>query len=251
MQRQARRLAHATVATIIVLAMAPAWSLAHLGDSDHIHQPADQTTPTSSIWCVSFTDDPGTWRPEDANVVDGADMRGRMIFVDCSDVLRADFAVDTFSDGSYAREDYAGLIRATDGGDPGPATEPEAVDGLTAAAWTKHQRKWLQKGDKLAGQLRRANTLAQARKGLGAMQQHLQHESVWLRKNKDRFEPDSCLARDKANWEKRVAQARKSLNKMVTAANQGNLSAVSSHGRQFSRAYTKVEQIYNIGACDF
>ena len=38
---------------------------------------------------------------------------------------------------------------------------------------------------------------------------------------------------------------------MVTAANRGNLPGVSSHGRQFSRAYTKVEQIYNTGACDF
>ena len=251
MSRRLRIPAYASLATILVLTLVPVASLAHLGDSDHIHQPASQTTPTSSVWCVSFTDDPGVWRPEDANVVDLADIPGRMIFVDCSEVLADDFAVDSFHDGTYARAEYAGLVSRPDADEPGTTVEREAVTYISTASWTKHQRQWLQKGDKLASQLGRADTLSQMRQGLGAMQNHMQDESVWLRQNKARFEPDSCLARDKARWEKQVSEARKSLNKMVTAANRGNLTAVRSHGRQFARAYTKVEQIYSVGACDF
>ena len=251
MSRRPRLLAYASLATILTLTLVPAMSLAHLGDSDHIHQPSSQTTPTSSVWCVSFTDDPGAWRPDDANVVDLANAPGRMIFLECSEVLADDFAVDSFSDGTYARDEYAGLATQSNAAGSVAAVEPEPASYVTTAAWTKHQRKWLQKGDKLASRLGRANTLSQMRQGLGAMQNHMQDESVWLRKNKDRFEPDSCLARDKARWEKQVAQARKSLNKMVTAANRGNLAAVRSNGRQFTRAYTKVEQIYSVGACDF
>ena len=138
-------------------------------------------------------------------------------------------------------------------------TEPPATQGgenagapaITVKEWTNHQKKWLQKGDKLNASLSKVKTAQQARRGLGNIQKHFRAETQWLKKSKRRFEPESCLAEDMARWQQRIRQAQRSLNKAITAMNRGNVAALSSNIRQFGRAWTKVEQIYRVGMCDF
>lgn len=245
-----------SLAALLTLGFVPAGAAAHLGESGHLHVPGDSSMHTSSVWCVSFTQDPGAWRPEGATAVDPSLMEGTsLVFLDCSEVLDGYYSIESFSSGQLDRTTVGKPVIGMPTASGGEATEvTDAADGIEAmgvGAWTKHQKKWLQKGDKLTARLGKVRTAQQARKALGELQRHLRAEVQWLKQNKGRFDPESCVADDKANWEQRVKQAQKSLNKAVTAINRGNLAATSTNIRQFGRAWTKVEQIYNIGMCDY
>jgi hypothetical protein len=247
------RLTVVAIASALVLGTIPTLALAHLGESSHLHVPGNTTTPVSSVWCVAFTEDPGAWRPEGEDAVDASALgAGKIIFKDCDEVLDGHYAIESYADGrsrTIVGEPVIGETIASDAA----ATEADedAAEMMTVKAWTKHEKKWLAKGDKLASRMSRVRTLQQARKALGTFQRHLRTETKWLRKNKDRFEPDTCLADDMIKWQSRVRQAQKSLNKAVTALNRGNAVAVSRNMRQFLRAYTKIEQVYRVGMCDF
>lgn len=252
-----RRPVVAVLAASLVLSAIPAAVAAHLGESSHVHVPGNSSTLSSAVWCVSFTQDPGAWRPESATSIDASQLDGvRIVFEDCDEILDGYYAIESYSDGATRTTVGDPVIRSSDST---TQSEPSATQGgesakpqaITVKAWTKHQKQWLQKGDKLSARLPKANTEQQARRGLGSIQKHILAEMKWLKKNRSRFEPESCLAEDMARWKKRVQQAQKSLNKAITALNRGNLAAASSNARQFGRAWTKVEQIYRVGVCDF
>ena len=241
------------MAALLTLGSVPVGVAAHLGDSGHLHVPGDSTTHTSSVWCIQFTQDPGAWRPDGASAVDASLLEGTsLVFMDCAEILDGYYTIESYNGGQVVRT----TVNKPVIGMPDPSDEPTAVgDGevktITVKAWTKHQKTWLRKGDKLAAKLGKVSTVSQARKALGSLQRYLGAETKWLRKNKARFEPETCVADDMAKWQQRVKQAQKSLSKAVTAMNRGNFAATSTNIRQFSRAWTKVEQIYNIGMCDF
>ena len=243
----------ATMVALLVLASVPIGAAAHLGDSGHIHYPGDSTTPTSAIWCVRFTQDPGAWRPEGETAVDPSLMEGTsVVFIDCDEVLGSHYTIESFADGSLSRETVGEPVIGSPDSSSETATDTDGdANYITVKAWTKHQKKWLKKGDQLSARLGKARTVQTAKRALGTFQRHLHSESQWLRKNRSRSEPESCLADDRAKWQKRVVQARKSLNKAVTAINHGNIAAANTNIRQFARAWTKVEQVYNIGMCDY
>ncbi len=243
----------AIMAALLALGSVPAGVAAHLGESGHLHVPGDATTHTSSVWCVRFTQDPGVWRPDGESSVDSALMEGTsIIFMDCAEILDGHYTIESYDGGTVSRTTVGEpVIGLPDDSDEVTTDAADTVQPFTVKAWTKHQKKWLQKGDKLAARLTKIRTVQQAKRALGSLQRHLRAETQWLRKNKGRFEPESCVADDKAKWEQRVKQAQKSLNKAVTAMNRGNFAATSTNTRQFGRAWTKVEQIYRIGMCDY
>lgn len=247
------RRAVAAIVSAVVLSMMSSAALAHMGDSGHLHVPGDATTPTSSVWCVSFSQDPGTWRPDGETAVDASSMGSvSIIFKDCADILDDHYAIESYADGferTVVGEPVIGMPDAADSEASVPSERQ--APSMTVKAWTKHQKQWLSKGDKLAAQMGKVRTVEQARRALAAFQRHLKAETQWLRKNKRNFEPDSCLADDMSKWQTRVQQAQKSLNKALTAANRGNVAATTTNLRQFARAYTKINQVYNVGMCDF
>lgn len=247
------RRALAAIASALALSLMPTASLAHMGDSGHLHVPGDATTPTSSVWCVSFSQDPGTWRPDGETAVDASSIGSvSIIFKDCADILDGYYAVESYDQGFERTVVGERAVSLAEPSDPVTVEEPATqVPTMTLKAWTKHEKQWLSKGDKLAAKMSRVRTVAQARSSLVAFQRHLKAETKWLRKHKRDFEPGSCLADDMGRWQKRVKQAQQSLNKAMTAANRGNVAATSTNLRQFSRAYTKIEQVYNVGVCDF
>ncbi len=257
-QRLARRSAVAAMAAILSLGALPVGVFGHLGDSSHLHVPGNSSTPTSAVWCVRFTQDPGAWRPDGETAVDPSLMDGTsLVFVDCAEVLDDYYAIESYGDGQVSRTTVGAPVIGqavedvtTDDSAAGADTGDQ-VTPFSVKAWTKHQKQWLSKGDKLSAQLQRVQTPAQAKKALGDFQRHLGAETKWLKANKARFEPETCVFDDKVRWEQRVKQAQKSLNKTVTAMNRGNIAALRTNIRQFGRAWTKVEQIYNIGMCDF
>lgn len=258
MRTSLRRTSILALSVFLALSLAAGGTVAHLGDSDHIHKPATHSTAASAVWCVRFTDDPAVWRPEGETSVDAALIEGRIIFVDCTEVLEGPYSIDAFTGGEFTRFEMTGepVVPAeadvTPPEDGDAAIEPaDDVEYVAVKAWTQHQRKWLHKGDKLGARLTRARTITQARQGLEAIQRHLKAETAWLRKNADRFEPDSCLERDMATWQTRIKQAQRSLNKAMAAVERGDVVTASSQIRQFGRAWTKVEQIYNVGMCDY
>lgn len=132
-----------------------------------------------------------------------------------------------------------------------PRRGERGAPAITVKEWTEHQKKWLPKGNKRNASLSKVKTAQQARRGLGNIQKHFRAETQWLKKSRSRYEPESCLAEDMARWQQRIRQAQKSLNKTITAMDRGNVAALSSNIRQFGRAWTKVEQIYGVGICDF
>jgi hypothetical protein len=227
-------------------------AVAHLGETGHIHHPSGDTTASGAVWCIRFTEDPGVWQPDGETSLEASVLGdSRIVFVDCSEIVSDGFAVDARG------EDGQHLWTVVPGTELGGEEIDDVIDQpseetalITVGEWTKHQRRWLQKGDRLAAQLDRARTLQQARRGLANLQRHFKSETKWLRKHADRFEPESCLAEDMAKWKKRVRQAQRSLDKAIGAANRGNFAGFISQSRQFGRAYTKIEQIYNIGMCD-
>ena len=243
------RIAAATSAAILAMSTLATGAAAHLGESGHVHAPGDSTVHTSSVWCVQFTQDPGAWRPDGVTAVDTSLLEGvSIVFVDCAELLGDHYTIESFAGGSLERT----TVNEPTIGMPGRgAAEPGAAGFISAGKWSQHQKQWLARGDRLLTKVTRVNTVRQIRQALGAMQKHMKAETQWLRTNKQRFEPDSCLSRDMALWKKHVGQAQKSLNKMVTAANRGNLAATSSNGRQFARHMTKLEQVYNASVCDF
>lgn len=251
-----RRISRSTMlamtAAIVALGSMASGGAAHLGDSGHIHVPGDTTTHTSSVWCVQFTRDPGAWRPEGVTAVDSSLLENvSVVFVDCAELLGDNYAIESFAGGQLSRT----IVNESVIGQPAETSDDAAAgvtgEFITASAWARHQKQWLAKGDRLATRLAKVKTFPQAKKALGAMQHHLRDESQWLQKNKRRFEPDSCLGDDMALWKKHVARAQKSLNKAVTAMNRSNLAAMSTNSRQFGRSWTKLEQVYNAGVCDF
>ena len=253
-----RGLVLGTLAAIVALGLVPVGAVAHLGESSHLHVPGDATTPGSAVWCVRFTQDPGVWRPEGQTAVDPSSMGGTsIVFFDCAEILDGHYTIESYEGGQVARAtvgepvlgESSASTRTTDEADTTEATE--ASQPLTVKAWTRHQKQWLAKGDKLAARLGKVRTVEQARTALGALQRFLASETRWLKANKGRFDPDTCVAEDKTRWEQRVKEAQKSLNKAVTAVNRGNIAAANTSIRQFARAWTKVEQIYRIGMCDF
>jgi hypothetical protein len=248
-----RRIALAAAAALALSSMASG-AAAHLGDSSHIHVPGDSTVPSSSVWCVQFTKDPGVWRPDGVTAVDSSLLEGvSIVFVDCDELLDGYYAIESFAGGSLERTEVnEPVIGMPNTQGAGTATsEAPTASYLTAAKWAKHQKQWLAKGDRLAARMLKVRTVRQAKQSLGAMQKHLQAESNWLRTNKRRFEPGSCVAADMNLWKKHVDQARQSLNKAVTAINKGNIAAMSTNARQFNRHWTKLEQVYNAAVCDF
>ncbi|MGD8486609.1 MAG: hypothetical protein PVG27_13245 [Chloroflexota bacterium] len=242
----------ALVVSMIVISALPAGALAHLGEDGHLHVPGNATTPASSVWCVSFTQDPGVWRPEGATAVEASTLDSVIIvFEDCAEVLGGYYAIESHDGGLSRTEVGDSVVAARDTPDAATTGEEVVPAYIGVKAWAKHQKQWLAKGDKLVAKIGNVRTPAQARKALGAFQRHLRDEIAWLRKNASRFEPDSCLADDKRNWQNRVKQANTSLNKAVTAMKRGNAPAMNTQLRQFARAWTKVEQVYNVGMCDF
>jgi hypothetical protein len=134
-----------------------------------------------------------------------------------------------------------------------PETTAQATDEveyLTSHAWTRHQRQWLHKGDQLVARLGKSQSLTSIRQALGALQRSFRAETLWLRRNASDVEPDSCIARDWADWAKRVKQAQVSLNKTLAALGRLDATAVLTQARQFGRAYNKVQQIYTVGRCE-
>jgi hypothetical protein len=249
-----RRIALTATAAALALSSFGGGAAAHLGDSGHIHAPGDSTVPSSSVWCVQFTQDPGVWRPDGVTAVDASLLEGvSIVFVDCDELLSGYYTIESFAGGSLERTEVnEPVIGMPDGSSTDTATDDTpAVNILTAAGWGKHQKQYLAKGDRLAARMVRAKTVRQARQALGAMQKHLKSESDWLRANKERFEPGSCVSTDKNLWKKHVDQARKSLNKAVSAINKENLAAANTNMRQFLRSWTKLEQVYNAAVCDF
>ena len=247
-----RRIALAASASLLALSSMAGGATAHLGESGHLHAPGDSTVHTSSVWCIQFTRDPGVWRPDGVTAVDAGLLEGvSLVFVDCAELLGGHYVIESFADGSLERtivnEPVIGMPDIADA----PGDEASTASFVTADRWAKHQKQWLSKGDRLALRLQKVKTARQARQALGAMQNHLKNEDDWLRANKRRFEPDSCLFRDMELWKKHVGQAKRSLNKSVTAINKGNLVAFNSNARQFGRHWTKLEQLYNAGVCDF
>ena len=90
----------AAIASALALSLMPTASLAHMGDSGHLHVPGDATTPTSSVWCVSFSQDPGTWRPEGETAVDASSIGSvSIIFKDCADILDGYYAIESYDQG--------------------------------------------------------------------------------------------------------------------------------------------------------
>ena len=248
------RIAAATAVAVLATSVTATGAAAHLGESGHVHAPGDSSVHTSSVWCVQFTQDPGVWRPDGETAVDGSLLEGvSVVFVDCAELLADHYAIESFADGSLARSTVnEPVIGMPDGAsDAGGTPDADSVSFITAAKWAKHQKAWLAKGDRLANRTQNIQTLRQARKALGALQKHLKAETTWLRENKRRFEPGSCVAVDMALWKKHVGRAQKSLNKAVTAMNRGNVAAMTTQARQSSRSFTKLEQIYNQAVCDF
>lgn len=246
---------------ILSCSLMPLAAVAHVGESGHLHVPGDATTPTSSVWCVRFTQDPGAWRPDGETAVDPSLMSGTsIVFLDCADVLASHYTVESYADGQVSRTtvgepvigDLPSTTEAATGADVADGADVnDAEQAMTVNAWTQHQKRWLATGDKLGRQLTKVRTPEQARKALGALQRYLGAEMDWLKANKGRFELDTCVAQDKAQWERRVKEAQQSLNKTVTAMNRSSFAAMTTNIRQFGRAWTKVEQIYQIGMCDF
>lgn len=249
-----RRFALTATSVALAASLTASGAAAHLGESGHIHAPGDSEVPASSVWCVQFTEDPGVWRPEGVTAVDASLLEGvSVVFLDCDELLAGHYTIESFATGSLERTEVnEPVIGMPDGADADAGSDAASNAAyLTAAQWAKHQKQWLAKGDRLASRVSKAKTIPQARKSLGAMQAHMKDESDWLRANTRRFEPDSCLSGDMSLWKRHIDQARKSLNKAVTAINQGNQAALTTNARQFGRHWTKLEQVYNAAVCDF
>ncbi len=175
-----------------------------------------------------------------------------IVFEDCAEILGGRYAVESHEGGLDRIEvdgSIAGASETADADADGGEAAQKAY--ISVREWSKHQKKWLAQGDKLVVKIGQVRTLPQLRQTLGAFGKHLRAEVQWLRKNASRFEPGSCLSNDKRKWQNRVLQASKGLNKAVTAMNRGNAAAMTTQLRQFARAWTKVEQRYNVGMCDF
>lgn len=249
-----RRMALMVMAATLATSTMAGGAAAHIGESGHIHAPGDSSVHTSSVWCVQFTQDPGAWRPDGVTAVDYSLLDGvSIVFVDCADLLDGHYSIESFTGGSLSlTEVNEPIIGQSDGSSTGnDRAGPAVASFITADKWARHQKQWLAKGDRLLAKLSRVKTVLQIRQALGAMQKHMKAETQWLRSSKERFEPGSCLAADMQRWKKHVGQAQQSLNKMVSAANKGNIAAARSNGRQYARHVTKLEQVYNTAVCDF
>jgi hypothetical protein len=259
-RRHAIQAGTALIAATLGLTALAGGVTAHLGETSHIHDPAQQSTAASAVWCVRFTQDPASWPTDGPSTIAAADLGDTgIILVDCSDVLDGDFAVESFEDGRMVRSEVAQPVLAPASERPAgveaaapetTAQAPDEVEYLTSHAWTRHQRQWLHKGDQLVARLGRSQSLTSIRQALGALQRSFRAETLWLRRNASDVEPDSCIARDWADWAKRVKQAQVSLGKTAAALARLDVTAIRTQARQFQLAYNKVQQIYMVGRCE-
>jgi hypothetical protein len=120
---------------------------------------------------------------------------------------------------------------------------------ISVQAWTEHRKMWLEKLGEVAAKAGKAKTLPKLRRGLGNIQKQFKAETTWLRKNADRFAPESCLETDRNDWAKRVKQAQDSVDKLVSSINRGNRKAAGRNLDRFFVAADRIFQVYYEGSC--
>jgi hypothetical protein len=155
-----------TLAAMLTLSFVPMGALAHLGEGSHLHVPGDATTPSSAVWCVRFTQDPGVWRSEGQTVVDPSSMAGTsIVFMDCAETLDGYYTIESYEGSQAARTTVGEPVLGESSASADPTTEGDTAETaetnqpLTVKAWTRHQKQWLSKGDKLAAQLGKVRTV--------------------------------------------------------------------------------------------